>query len=436
MTDSKIRERWLGIIRSVLVVGCAVAFAAIVTPRQASAQTYSVIHNFTGGPGGQSPFAGVVADGAGNLYGTTSAGGGGTCNGSGCGTAFRLNPSTGVFTLLWQFTGGTDGAGPTTALFVPEIGLYVITAGGGNNGCGSNYLFAPGCGTIVRLSPRATPPRNTRDSHWIESILYKFRGFPNDGSAPAGNLALDNAGNLYGTTNTGGTEGPGTVFQLSHSNGSWRESTLHNFFQGLDGGYPFGGVTLDAAGNLYGTASTGGGSDSGVVFQLIAASGWRENPLFSFDGGMDGAQPLSGVAVDSFGNLYGSTSGAECGNDGGTVFELNSRSWTYSTIYCLGGHYGGGPYFSTLIIDAMGNLYGTTYGDGTNNYGSVFKLTPSNGTWTYISLHDFTGGSDGGYPVGNLLFDFNGNLYGTASLGGDLSTCGGHGCGVIFKITP
>ncbi|MGB8768408.1 MAG: choice-of-anchor tandem repeat GloVer-containing protein, partial [Candidatus Korobacteraceae bacterium] len=167
-------------------------------------------------------------------------------------------------------------------------------------------------------------------------------------------------------------------------------------------------------------------------------SGWAENILHSFTSGSDGFQPSSGVTFDSSSNLYSSTAGAECDGGGGNAFELSAGSWSFSTVYCFVGIEGGGPYLSTMVFDQAGNLYGTTYYDGANganSSGTVFKLTPSNGIWTYTSLHDFTGGTDGGYPVGNLVFDANGNLYGTASRGGDMSNCGGHGCGVVFKIS-
>ncbi len=406
---------------------------AILTINPASAQTYTVIHNFTGGPGGATPYAGVVIDHAGNLYGTTAAGGGGSCSssefGTGCGIAFELNPSNGLFTTLWQFTGGlTDSANPTTMLLGPGASLYVSTENGVQ------------CGTIVSLSPPVSPPRSIQENHWIETILYKFQ--ESDGCVPSGNLAMDAAGNLYGATNLGGSQGQGTVFELTPSNGTWSESILHNFSGTSDGGGPVGGVTFDAAGNLNGTTFSGGAFGfGGAVFQLVAASDWHENVLYSFTCGEDGCQPFSGVTFDSAGNLYSSTSGIECqGGAAGNVFQLSSGSWSYSSLYCFPGSFGGGPYRSAPVFDQAGNLYGTTYAAGANGWGSVFKLTPSNGSWTYTSLHDFTGDNDGGYPVGNLVFDANGNLYGTASCGGSMGMCfgsnGQHGKGVVFKITP
>lgn len=415
-------QRWVAAFAAGIVVVLA-AFSSTL----ASAQTYTVVHSFAGGVEGMHPFAGVVLDRAGNLYGTTVAGGTGACNGfygTGCGIVFELNPSSGLFSTLWRFT-GSDGAGPTTVLLGPGNALYVSTTSEG------------GTGTIISLSPPVTPPRTIHDNHWIETILHRFQGFPSDGALPSGNLVLDAAGNIYGATNEGGSHGQGTVFELVHSNGSWSESILYNFLGGADGAFPLGGVTLGADGNLYGTTSSGGASASGAVFQLVSASGWHDNTLYSFTCGSDGCMPMSGVTFDALGNLYSSTSGIECANGGaGNAFELSSGNWSYSSLYCFPGNFEGGPNRSTLVFDQAGDLYGTIYAGGPNSSGSVFRLTFSNGAWSYSSLHDFTHGADGGFPVGNLVFDGNGNLYGTASTGGDLSKCGGQGCGVVFKITP
>jgi hypothetical protein len=264
--------------------------------------------------------------------------------------------------------------------------------------------------------------------------VYRFDG--NDGWFPNGNLATDASGNLWGSTGSGGF-GAGNVFELTDSNGVWIESVLHNFTGYADGTFPEGGVTLDAAGNVYGTTFIDGPA-AGNVYQLLANSDWAFDIVYSFVDIPSGGNPNSGVTLDSSGNIYGSTSmGGVKG--GGTVFELSNEggSWTIHLLYSFSG--GEGPQLSKLIFDQAGNLYGTTYSDGpvpNHSYGTAFKLTPSNGTWIYTSLHDFTGGSDGAYPVGTLTFDANGNLYGTASQGGDLGRCGGKGCGVVFKITP
>jgi len=178
----------------------------------------------------------------------------------------------------------------------------------------------------------------------------------------------------------------------------------------------------------------GGIHKLGTVFQLVQSTGWTENILHSLDDRNDGGYPAAGLIFDESGDLYGATSDGGTGG-GGTVFELSpsGSGWTYARIYGLTGSYQCGPW-GTLVMDGAGNLYGTTNCDGKYGWGSVFKLTPSGGSWTYTSLHDFTGGSDGAYPFGSVLLHPNGKLYGTAA-GGGLQQCT-EGCGVVWEITP
>ncbi len=219
-------------------------------------------------------------------------------------------------------------------------------------------------------------------------VIYKFTGGA-DGGSPMWGVTLDKAGNLYGTTDQGGASGNGTVFKLTHhSDGSWTESVLYSFAGGGDGGTPYAGVTFDAHGSLYGVTQWGGDYSSGVVFQLVPNSGtWTENVLYSF--------PAGGHGTD------------------------------YDQV--------------GVTVDSAGVLYGTTEDGGTQGLGVAYNLTPnSDGSWTYGVLHNFAGGSDGSYPVeGNLVFDKAGNLYGATAGGG--STCNGpygQGCGVIFELVP
>lgn len=414
MTNLRQFERPFGFRRCPSLIVCAVAgMLALFAPSPATAQTYTVLHNFTGGAGGADPYAGVLIGRTGNLYGTTAAGGAGSCAGCfgiGCGTAYELNPTNQSFTTLWQFTGGSDGATPQAGLIVgPGGAMYGSTSAGGGGNCAGQV----GCGTVFRLTPPATPPRTIREDHWTEKMVYTFLG--NNGEAPTGNLATDGSGNIYGSTVQGGDFDGGEVFKLSYSDGTWSESGLHYFTGYADGLFPNGGVTLDAAGNIYGTTFIDGPA-GGNVYQLLAGSDWPLTILYSFTEIQTGGNPASGVTLDSSGNVYGSTSmGGNLG--GGTVFELSSGSWSFNLLSSFTGG-GEGPMLSNLIFDKAGNLYGTTYDDGpdpNHSYGTVFKLTPSNGTWIYTSLHDFTGGSDGGYPVGNLVFDANGNLFGTTT---------------------
>ncbi len=197
-------------------------------------------------------------------------------------------------------------------------------------------------------------------------------------------------------------------------------------------------MIFDSSGNLYGTSGYGGDNDYGLVFQLTPSeSGWTENILYRFQNGSDGYQPWGGLIFDPSGNLYGTTTEGGSGR-GGTVFKLTraNGTWSYSLFYSLpaGGYYG--PQYN-LVIDAAGNLYGTSSDGGSYEEGAVFKLTPGGGGWTYTSLHDFTGGVDGGIPTG-LLLDGSGALFGTTQVGGT-GPCSGvnyRGCGVVYEITP
>jgi uncharacterized repeat protein (TIGR03803 family) len=255
-------------------------------------------------------------------------------------------------------------------------------------------------------------------------------------------LVIDASGNLYGETQYGGSNGifAGTVYQLTNNGtGVWTKTIIHNFGGKNDGGVPEGGLIMDAAGNLYGTTQEGGTTGWGVVFELSPSSGgsWTENLLYSFLGGSDGADPLGGVIFDSAGNLYGTT---EEGGSAklGTVFKLtpSASGWTKSVLHNFtGGSDGAGtwPTMPGLAIDAAGNLYGTTPvgGDLTCNCGIVFELSPgSGGQWTETVLHNFTsfpGDGTGGLP---LIVDASGVLYGTSSIGGSAND------GAIFVVTP
>jgi uncharacterized repeat protein (TIGR03803 family) len=265
-------------------------------------------------------------------------------------------------------------------------------------------------------------------------VLYKFSG-GTDGSQPSAGLILDASGNLYGTTNQGGPSGDGTVFKLTKSSdGSWTESVLYSFAGGTDGATPIAEVTFDASGNLYGTTQYGGAFSAGTVFELAPNSGgtWTESLLYSFTGGSDGANPWAGLIFDAGGNLYGTTYAGGASGDG-TVFKLTPNSdgtWTESVLHSFtGGQDGSTPYLGNLTFDTTGNLYGSTVYGGGFGSGVVYRLTPnSDGTWTESVLHSFTGGQDGGFPCGTLIFDSAGRLYGNASNGS-------HGVGNVFKLT-
>jgi uncharacterized repeat protein (TIGR03803 family) len=272
--------------------------------------------------------------------------------------------------------------------------------------------------------------------NWVETVLYRFSG-GSDGSGSPGSLVFDASGNIYGTTGTGGTYGYGTVYKLSSSGGTWTKNILYSFNGGSDGNAPQAGVIFDLAGNLYGTTLQGGAYSNGTVFELQpTGSTWSETVLHSFQDS-DGGNPYGGVIFDQSGNLYGPTANAGP-NGAGTIYELTKSGGTWSLTVLYGfsispGQLPGEGPGPTLAMDAAGNLYGTTYSIGLHDFGTVFKLTHSGGSWTEADLYDFTGGSsDGGYPSPNasLTLDSSGNVYGTATEGGT------YDWGVVFKITP
>ena len=418
------------------IAGMVLSLMAIA----AQAQTYTVIHTFTGqGEDGANPYAGLAMDRAGNLYGVTEYGGTGPCSTQGthgCGTVFRMKPSGSgwIYEPLYSFTGASnnDGAYPFFGgLTIGRDGsLYGTTLEGGlDQSCNGN----PGCGTVFNLRPGPTPPA-TPLTPWTETVLYRFQQAP-DGNFPEGLLAFDSAGNIYGGTVYGGTNDYyywGTIFKLTPSAGEWTESLIYSFYGEPDGADPFGGVVADQAGNLYGTTFAGGTDNAGTLFELTPSGyGWTENVLYRFIA--NGTQPYSAPIFDSAGNLYGSTTAGEQ-TDSPVIYEMSPSylGWTYSVLYTFSRYYSSGP-AAPLLLDASGNLYGTTIGD-LDGYGSVFKLSPYDGQWLLKKLHVFTRGSDGGTPYSNVVMDAQGNLYGTASVGGN-SYCV-EGCGVVWELTP
>ena len=391
---------------------------------QADAQTYAVIHDFTGGSDGATPIAGVTIDAAGSLCGTASSGGR-----RGFGNVYRLAqvPSGWRFDLLYTFRGDREGDGSTPVARVvigPDRALYGTTFSGGNgNGCPQRY----GCGTAFRIAPKA---RASLDP-WDETVLYRF-GY-HDGSDPGyGDLLFDGQGNLYGTTRNGGASLQGTVYRLSPSGELWREAVLYSFAGSPDGSAPLGGVLMDAAGNLFGTTFAGGPGNSGTIYELQpSGSGWTESVLYAFQDPSGGIDPGSNLALLPSGALVGVTQAGGAQN-GGALFQLAPSlggSWNFSALFDFNGPALDGTY-RTLIPDGAGNFYGTTSDDGPDQQGSVFELSSSNGVWSYTTLHNFTGGTDGGMPFGTLALDAHGNVYGTASTGG------AYGNGVVFKIAP
>ena len=413
------RQSWASLIFALAFV------ATVLAVRPGFAQTLDVLHSFTGGGDGATPNAGLRMDRSGVFYGTTKQGG---ANGpNGYGTVFRLTQQSQGWILvpLYSFDGGNDGSNPMGRITVGPSGeLYGTTSSGGGTGCGGN-----GCGTVFALQPPMNSPRNAL-APWRESVLYRFGG-GNDAASPTGDIAFDSSGNLYGTTTSGGSYQKGTVFELTPTDHGWTETILWSFTGGSDGGSPASGVMLDSAGNLYGTTQSGGSHGYGSVFQVTQSGGsWTLHTLYNFRNHSDGAYPSGGLILDASGNLYGSTP-SDGSSGGGTIFELTPQSngsWTFTLLYGFSGQAGGGPQAS-FAIDTTGALYGTAYRDGAHGFGSVVKLAPSNHGWVYADLHDFVYENDGAEPDGNLVLDSNGNMYGTAS------TAGEYGYGVIFEIS-
>ena len=276
-------------------------------------------------------------------------------------------------------------------------------------------------------------------------VLHKFTG--TDGKYPEDALLIfDAVGNLYGTTATGGAHGNGNVFELTpNSDGSWTESVLYSFAGGHDPSDVRAEVIFGAEGNLYATSVSGGDYGEGTIFKLTSNSDgtWSESVIHSFTGGSDGAWAIGGVIIDAAGNLYGTTGlGGAWG--GGVVFKLTPSSdgtWTESVLHSFTSTEGGYLDHGSLIFDTAGNLYGETshflWGPG---QGTIFELMPNaDGSWTEKVLHRFHGGKDGALPESTLTFDTAGNLYGTTAYGGG-GSCSGYGdytgCGTVFKLMP
>lgn len=400
----------------------------------AQAQTYKfkVLHTFHG-KDGAFPFGQLARDAQGNFYSTTGEGGIHTCVDVGCGTVFKM-AKTGK--LIWSYSfDGKNGFDPVAGVLRDAAGnLYGTTEYGGTVPTSSNF----GDGVVFKLDPSRK-----------ETVLHRYKGCnvngPHDGLYPRALLVMDASGMLYGTTLFGGvpSQCQGTAFAMTKAG---KQTILHRFSGGTDGGGPSDGLILGGVDSLFGVTSSGGTFNNGAGFQLGTKGG--ETVLYSFMGGADGGFPVSILVADAAGNLYGTTlmdSSGNCGGQCGTVFELSpgSNGWTQKTLYtfcqkslCADGEM---PLYGPLVLDNMGNIYGATnYGGYSNGglcrsgCGVVYKLDPS-GTETV--LYTFKGGPDGAFPASGLFLDGKGNLYGTATGGGDFK-CFSDGCGVVFELSP
>lgn len=438
-------------MRSIIVKSKSISYAGVtalaiftltlICATEVTAQTFKVIHDFGNGDGDypQSP---LIFGADGNLYGATVVGPRSVdCPDFGCGTVFQLVPNADgswTETVLFQFD-ETQGScarcmyrafddGPSGPLALDNAGNLYGTAGGGGSGHG---------GTAYKLTHQS-------NGGLLRIILHNFtRGW--DGGGPWGLVYTQ--GHLYGATSVGGAYGAGVVFDLAPSSPfNWYELIVRSF-GGDNDGTASGWLTADAGGNIYGTTAQGGSHGQGTVFRLTpnqASFGWTYTDLYDFTGGADGSQPNGFVIFDAAGNLYGTAyegavTGGNCGSSGcGAVFKLTPNSdgsWSETVLYAFqgGANDGAGPN-GGVTFGRDGNLYGATAGGGGVGVGTLFKLTPAQGQWTETVLHEFDY-SDGGNPIGGLVLDGAGNLFGVTAYGGPYVGQADRG-GTAFEITP
>jgi uncharacterized repeat protein (TIGR03803 family) len=381
----------------------------------------NLIYNFNRTSGGYGPGGTLVMDSSGNFYGAASEG---NLSGFCCGTIFEMSPKPGggwIYSVLYTFSGVGNDALPNGSLVRDATGNFYGTA------------ISFGDGEVFELSPDGS-------GGWSETVLYTLGSSDGTGPSP---VVRDGAGNLYGTTESGGAHDSGYVFEVSPaSGGGWTFQHIHDF-GGLDGSRPGAGVIVDGAGNLYGTTAAGGhsancSSGCGVVFKLSQNSGqWTETIIHDFDGA-DGSDSLAPLTMDGAGNLYGSAAGG--GPHGfGVIFELTlvSGKWQATTLYSFTDKGGDGAAPNSALVLRDGNLFGTTgsggggLGDcvsfGDPGCGSVFELSPSSKGWKETILFDFDGGTDGAFPNG-VIFNSNGKAFGVAQGGGSSNA------GVIYEL--
>lgn len=395
---------WRGLMLFTLPVIC---LGLGLAPKAfAAASSAKVIYSLAGDEDGEYTDTDLVIDSAGDLYGSSVLGGT-----FGSGTVFQLTPSANgwIHTVLYSFTGGADGGEPYKGVTLDAQGnIYGTAVTGGTGACEG------GCGVVYKLTQTG--------GAWTQTVIYSFTG-GDDGSGPGAGLTIDDQGNLYGVTPTGGANGLGTIYQLSpNQSGNWDFTVIHTFTGGADGATGSAGRLLLHGGDLYGVATAGGVHGQGVAFELAPSQvgGWRFRTIYAFQGEPDAGFPYGGLLSDRSGNLYGTTyyDGA---NDLGSVYELFrvAGKWQEKVLYSFQGGSDGQSPISTLVSDAAGNLYGTTSEGGAGGFGTIFKLTPSSsGTWTESVVHSFRGPPDGSFPYNGMVGDGAGHFYGATVHGG------------------
>jgi len=428
-----------------------IVFGLLATPASAASKE-NILYSFcslSNCADGSVPAGGLTFDASGHLYAMTYYGGDGCPNDEpGCGTAYELTPGANgswTETVLYNFCEDAKQCIYQHGNLTLDASgnLYGTAFWGGASACAPEGV---GCGVVFQLK-RGTNGR------YQQKILHNFQPNGKDGIYPSDTLLIDAAGNLYGTTSEGGTgscsdgyeNGCGTVFELTPSpNGEWTEKVLYSF-SGTDGYHPNGSLVFDTAGNLYGTTQIGGSGRWGVAFELTSKDGkqWEENILHDFKGTTDGGEPQAGLTVGADGSFYGTTVyGGAYGP--GTVFRLtrnNKGDWAERVLHSFQGNGkdGSNPWAGVAVSKA-GNLYGTTAYGGTDDRGTVFELTAgTDGKWGEKVLHSFqNNGEDGTEPTAGVVLDAEENLYGTTGFGGPYPDCygGGLGCGIVFEIIP
>ena len=407
---------WAAAGKLLAATAATLIIVSILAPG-AWAVSEKVLHSFTGGDDGYEPHQGLAVDAVGNLYGTTFVGGA-----HGAGTVFKLTPNldgTWTESVLHDFTGRRDGGYVDwgTVAFDPKGNLYGAAYEGGNYGAG----------VLFRLTPNG-------DGTWAKSIVHQFTG-GKDGGWPRTTPYFDAQGTLYGTAAYGGSHGCGTVFKIE--NGA--KSVIHQFMD-KPACSPWVGLTSDSVGNLYGTTRNAVGgcnppNECGTVFELTPAPNgkWTFEVIHRFVGGDDGSDPsVSGLIIDDAGNLYGTTEHAGP-YDSGVLFSLTpgeNQKWSYRVLHAFNNYSDGSCATGHLVRDPVGNIFGTACLGGAYGYGTVYKLTPNlDETWTFSVVYAFSG-SDGANPVGNLLLDEAGDLFGVTASGGSF------GAGAVYEIVP
>lgn len=385
----------------------------------AGASTEKVLWNFSGGNDGSEPWSNYfIADAKGNLYAATAAGGADSA-----GVVFMLTPA-GKETVLYEFKGQSNGDGDSPhgrLAFDAKGNIYGTTQSGGTNGTGSVYELTP-----------------NQSGGWTEQVLYSFSAAGADGSNPSAGMVIAKDGTMYSTTAGGGAYGAGAIFSLKKTSKGWKETVIHSLDFPADGGFPYDGLMIDASGDLFGVAPAGGTDGYGVVYRLSESKKvWTETVLYNFTDQNGDGSGLYWIDLisDAAGNIYGATSfGGTNGN--GTVWELvyskAKKTYSESILYefgVSGGGDGNNPY-GGLAMDSKGNLYGTTLNGGSSGIGAVYEVAKNGKNWKETILHNFVGGSDGGQPTGNLYIDAKSRLYGMAETGGTSNQ------GIAYRLKP